>query len=415
MYGSKKILTAGSRLLLTLGISVVAVKWYMQAFYNPEFSKFPEPVANTLRRAIYHTNIKPDPELALKYYKKAMQQCAELGLDPFSDEVLGIRIQVSFWLQKIGSHRAAVDVLESILTDCKKWVSIMDLSVKEGKVTADGRYAADEQAKLTKEAAVDPNNKQTAEKSTTATKQDGPEQEPENLWRKRQRLLAKAVGTSVKLGELYSSDHVLEAEKSEPHLVWAVETALSEFKRRKTDGIKPGEQDWLSAEELGGSMESLGRDYERRSQFHLAIPLFFQALRLCKDPCHRVVIMNNLAASFAQYPAGGDSSAARLSESLQHLTDSAMPQTRKDCLEAGENWAKNALAHSKDVKGDERTPECDAGCAVALCNWADVAAMMGKRAVAKTKYLECIEMSSKIGFSQGIEQAREGLARLGEA
>lgn len=409
------MLTFHPRLILTLGISVVAVKWYMQAFYNPEFSKFPEPVATTLRRAIYHTNIKPDPELALKYYKKAMTQCAELGLDPFSDEVLGIRIQVSFWLQKIGSHRAAVDVLESILADCKKWISVMDLSVKEGKVTAEGRYTGEEQAKLTKEAST--SNKQDPDTISPKHSEDSAteEAEPETLWRKRQRLLAKAVGTSVKLGELYSSDHVLEAEKSEPHLVWAVETALSEFKRRKTDGIKPGEQDWLSAEELGGSMESLGRDYERKSQFQLAIPLFFQALRLCKDSCHRVVIMNNLAASFAQYPADQGAGSAQLSESLRHLTDSAMPQTRKDCLEAAENWAKNALAHSKDVKGEERTPECDAGCAVALCNWGDVAAMMGKTAAAKAKYLECIEMSSKIGFDQGVEQGREGLARLGEA
>lgn len=396
-----------------MGVSIVAVKWYMQAFYNPQFSKFPEPVANTLRRAIYYTNVKPEPELALKYYKKAMRQCSEVGLDPFSDEVLGIRIQVSFWLQKIGSNKAAVDVLEAILGDCKKWVTIMEQSVKEGKVTPEGFYAVDEQAAPD---AVNPASKPAdpspAAASASTVSPDAPaDEQPETLWRKRQRLLAKAVGTSVKLGELYSSEQVLEPAKSEPHLVWAVETALKEFQRRKVDGVKPGEQDWLSPEELGGSMESLGRDYERRSQFQLAIPLFFQALRLCKDPCHRVVIMNNLAASFAQYPAGAAGS-TQLSSGLQHLSDAAMPTTRKECLEAAENWAQNAYGHANDVKGDERTEECDSGCAVALCNWADVAAMMGKKDVAKRKYEECITMSSKLGFDEGVAQAQEGLARL---
>lgn len=41
---------------------------------------------------------------------------------------------------------------------------------------------------------------------------------------------------------------------------------------------------------LTGFPKALARNYETRSQFQLAIPLLFHALRLCEDPCHRPVI-----------------------------------------------------------------------------------------------------------------------------
>ncbi|KND89606.1 hypothetical protein TOPH_05628 [Tolypocladium ophioglossoides CBS 100239] len=398
-YRDSPALTSMNVVLLVflLVLSVVAVRSYVLTFYNSEFSRYPEPVANTLRRAIYYTNIKPEPELALKYYKKAMEQCAQVGLDPFSDEVLGIRIQVSFWLQKINSYKPAIDVLESVLEDCKKWIGVMEQSVKGGKVDAKGRYLAD-----------DP---EPEPEGSSEAKSENNDAEAETLWRKRERLLAKAIGTSVKLGELYSDEHVLDPEKSHTHLVWAVETSLKEFRRRETEGAKPGEESWLTPEELGGSMESLGRDYERRSQFQLAIPLFFQALRLCESPCHRAVVMNNLAAAFAQHPIYSPAQ-DEASQTLKERFDPAMPTTRSECLDAALNWARNAYVHARDVEGDERTPECDEACAVALCNWGDVAAMLGKAELARGKYRECIEMSRKMAFPQGVKQAQEGLARL---
>lgn len=400
--------------MLLVALSAVAIRSYVLTFYNSEFSRYPEPVANTLRRAIYYTNIKPEPELALRYYKKAMEQCTEVGLDPFSDEVLGIRIQVSFWLQKINSYKASIDVLESVLNDCRKWVDAMDQSVKDGKVNAAGRYATEDADASA--AAVSPPKAARTQSQATASNKAGsdsePEPERETLWRKRERILAKAIGTAVKLGEMYADEHVLEPEKSRNHLVWAVETSLKEFRRRREDGVKPGEDKWLSPPELGGMMESLGRDYERRSQFQLAVPLFFQALKLCDSPCHRAVIMNNLAACFAQHPIYSPK-VAEISEAIRELSDaSGMPQTRQDCLEAGMNWAENAYVHGKDVKGDDRTPECDEACAVALCNWGDVASMLGKTDLARQKYEQCIEMSHMMEFPDGVKQAQEGLARL---
>lgn len=37
-------------------------------------------------------------------------------------------------------------------------------------------------------------------------------------------------------------------------------------------------------------LKALAHSYERKGRFELAVPLFFQALRLCKDQCHLAVI-----------------------------------------------------------------------------------------------------------------------------
>ncbi|KAM5352448.1 hypothetical protein ACJ41O_005171 [Fusarium nematophilum] len=391
-------------------VSVIAaytVYLYFTYFYHYQFTRYPKPIANSLRRALYYTNISPDAELALKYYKRAMEQCAEHGLDPYSDEVLGIRLQTSNWLQMIGNYNGCLQVLEGVLADCNKWIGVMEQSVKEGKINDQGRLVKLSSETTETTATLD------AGKNAAAAEQEKKDEDfvPESLWHKRQRLLTKTVGIAVKLGELYADEHVLDPDNSQKHLTWAVETALKEFRRRKTEGVKPAEGDWLTPEQTGGAMESLGRDYERKSQFHLAIPLFFQALRLCETPCHRAVIMNNLAASFAQHPIFAPA-ASDPSDMMKDLHDPAMPTTRKECLEAAQSWAKNAYVHAKDVKGSDRTAECDEACAVALCNWGDVAAMLGNNDLARKKYNQCIDLASKLDFPQAAKQARSGLAKL---
>lgn len=329
-----------------------------------------------------------------------MAETKQMGLDPFSDEVLGIRIMVAFWLEKIDNFPQSTEVLEAILKDCMDWVGTMEKQVKDGLVDNNGRL------------------KDAAPLYQIPTAKDGASQkdqeaEEETLWRRRERILSKAVSISVKLGELYADEHVLDPDNSHRHLVWSVETTLKEFRRRKEEGPKPGEESWLTPTEVGASMESLGRNYERKSQFHLAIPLFFQALRNCDNPCHRAVIMNNLSACFAQHPIYSPASGGSPeTESLKDLFASSMPNTRKDCMEAAANWAKNAYDHAKGVQGEARTLECDEACVVALCNWGDVAAMQGKKDLARKKYDQCIEMSNKLDFPHGVKQAQEGLKKL---
>ncbi|KAK3370216.1 hypothetical protein B0H63DRAFT_310829 [Podospora didyma] len=372
--------------LLTLAcaaaILVYVIQVYFTYFYSEQFTRYPEPVAKALRRALYYSNYKPDPKLALKYYKLALELCDELNLDPFSDDVMGIKIQLAAWLEKAHNHQNAANVLETLLGDCKRWVQVMEKTVKERS-------------------------------SSSALMLPGhPDDVPETLWGKRSRVLGKAVGISVKLADLYSDEHLVKPELAHERLLWAVETALGELRRRSVEGVKEAEGEWMSAEQIGATLESLGQSYEAKSQFHLALPLFFQALRLCQDQCHSAVLMNNIATSFAQHPilASGDAPVDAMTEPPN---PSATPAERRaSYLEAARRWASNANQHAAEPQGDKRTTECDSACAISLCNLADIASLTGDNAKARQLFEQAIAMCKKAGFEPGITQAEAGLRAL---
>ncbi|KAI3326211.1 TPR domain-containing protein [Xylariaceae sp. AK1471] len=376
-------------------VSVYVVYAYYNYFQSEQFTRFPPEVAKSLRRALYYTNYAPDPKLALKYYKLALEQCTAAGMDPFSDEVIGVRIQLAAWLEKIGKFQNSIEVLEALLQDCKKWVELMERSAKDGLVDKSGKFigAANTQADASKQ----------KEESTEE------EVEQENLWAKRTRVLGKAVGISVKLGELYADNHVLQGDSAGEHLVWAVETVLKELQRRQVEGVKEGEGDWMTPEQIGGALEALGNHYESKSQHYLAAPLYLQAVTLSPpNSCHTAVLMNNLATSLAQQPVQSPFN----TQSVSATEKPSQAPTRAMLLASARSWALQALGTAQKVTGEDRTEECDEACAVAMCNLGDIAAMAGDIEEAKRRFRESLELSQKIAFEPGIVQAKDGLKRV---
>ena len=185
--------------------TLVWVNFVYQRHIVGDFKAYPEPIAIKLRRALYYTNVDPQPKNALKYYRQALELADEMGLDPFSPEMLGVKIQVAFFYEKVHQYQGAIDVLEVVRRDCLKWIEQLG-----GKAGNEG---------------------------------------------KRTRVLGKTVAMSVKLGELYANEYVKEPEAAEERLVWAVTALLKEQKRREDEGVKEGEGEWLSNEEIGGSLE----------------------------------------------------------------------------------------------------------------------------------------------------------------
>ncbi|KAI2638939.1 TPR domain-containing protein [Hypomontagnella submonticulosa] len=383
-------------LCATAGVSVYVAYAYFNYFQSRQFTRFPPQIAKSLRRALYYSNYSPDPKLALKYYKLALEQCSQAGLDPFSDEVLGIRIQLAAWFEKIGSYKSSTEVLEALLRDCRKWVEVMEKSVREGLVDNHGRLAGE----------TNPQRSATAEDNESETPVI-----PENLWAKRTRILGKSVGISVKLGELYSDEHVLQGDSAGERLVWAVETVLKELQRRQVEGVREGEGDWMTPEQIGGALEALGNHYESKSQHYLAAPLFLQAISLSPpNSCHTAVLMNNLAISLAQQPVQTPPDSSQGSQ--PGGPDVATRPTRSTMLASARSWALQAQATAQKVHGEDRTDECDEACAVALCNLGDIAAMAGDVEEAKRKFKESLTLSKRIAFEPGTTQAEEGLKRL---
>ncbi|KAL8799002.1 MAG: hypothetical protein Q9182_006214 [Xanthomendoza sp. 2 TL-2023] len=200
-------LTPHTTSIISATIGLVYANYLYQSYIIGEFAAFPEPVAKKLRRAIFYSNYDIQPENALKYYKQALVAAEEVGMDPFSDEIFGVKFQMaSFFEKQMHQPRMAIEVLERVRRSCLDWE--------------------------TEKGGLEENRGQ------------------------RTKVLGQCVRMSVKLGELYAGPEIMETEHAEESLVWAVTTLLKEQARREREGVQEGEGEWMNAEEIGGALEN---------------------------------------------------------------------------------------------------------------------------------------------------------------
>ncbi|KAG9243092.1 hypothetical protein BJ878DRAFT_535461 [Calycina marina] len=327
--------------------------FYVESFYRNyivgKFTKFPEPVAKKLRRALYYTNWDFQPRNALKYYVETLKLADELGMSPFSDEIIGVKVQLAAFFEKMQEHQKAIQVLKIVKNDNLRWIEA---------ATALPDYPAN-----------------------------------------RTRLLGRTVGISVKLGDLYANQYVMQTGDAEEQLIWAVETMLKEQQRRETEGVKPGEGDWMTPEEMGGSFEALAHHYEEKDQHYLSAPLFLQALSMSLvNSCHTAILMNNLSISLAQQ--------------LPPPVPGQAPVSRPALIGNARSWAEKAIAVAAKITPPDRNEECDVGCAVATHNLGEFAEMDGNIAEARKRFEEAKTLAKVVGFADGVKNAEEALKRI---
>nr|POF01185.1 tpr repeat-containing protein p27g11.02 [Quercus suber] len=348
--------------------SLVYANILYQNYIIAAFHNYPEPVAKKLRRALYYTNTDLQPQEAIKYYKQALQLAEEMGMDPFSDEIMGVKIQVAALCERCMQIPKAIEVLEILKRDTLEWIA---------------RFGGQD------------HNKQ-----------------------KRTKVLGKCVAISVKLGELNAHPAVYDREQAESNLTWAVETTLKERSRRQAVGATDeSDGPWISDEESAATLEALAHNYEEKDQHYLSTPLFLQALNMQgKKDCHTVILMNNLASSLAQQSPRAAAAAQQkiASVTIQQSSATATPTlSRESLIENAKTWAEKALAVAAHVSPPDRSEECDVGCAVATHNLGEFAEMLGDTARAKERYVEAISLARAIGFREGVENSSARLQKLG--
>jgi len=342
--------------------------------------KFPEPVAKELRKAIYYDKgYGKDPKKAFQYYKEALMVATDLGMNPYSEEFIGMRVRMAEFLEQHRQFEAAITVLEKEKQYCYDFL---------------------EKAKVQKEMEI-----------------------PDAQW---SRMTGMAVKLGVKLGKLYSDEDVDNPEAAQAALVQVVETLLKERIRREQEGVKEDAREWLNEEEVGASLEELGHSYLDSRQPEFALPLFLQALSLSPaKSCHSAMLstcwvcdvmplrlivttVNQVSASLSlQNPA----TAARYAQIPKGKSKAPAP-TAADFQKQAKQWAEKALAMAQTVPPPDRTQECDIACAVTTHNLAELAHMSGDDVTAKRLFQEAKTLSKAMGFEDGIKEADTALRRL---
>ncbi|KAK3714433.1 hypothetical protein LTR37_007739 [Vermiconidia calcicola] len=377
-FGNARILFRNSPLQFSLAILIlcaatgmlVYLNYFYQTYILGAYHNFPPEVAAKLRRAIYFTKTDLQPNEAVKYYKQALQVAEEVGMDPMSDEVMGVKIEVAGLMERIQNFVKAIEVLERVRADNLRWIEVFG------------------------------------------------DREDMDMKKKRTRILGKTVAVHVKLAEHYSNPAVWERDMAEERLVWAIETVFKERQRRDSMRVTEEEEGaWMSDDEIGAATEALAQNYADKEQHYLATPLYLQCLALKETTdCHTVTLMSNLAGSLAQQSPRAARAAQSYAQST-HIQSSSAPSgpvaTKEQMIQNAQLWAQKAIDVAAKMRPEQRTEECDVGCVVATHNLGELAEMLGDRDGARTAYGQAVSLARKAGWQEGVENSSARLRELG--
>ena len=378
----------------------------------PQYHKFPAPVADALRTAVYFTEIDLNPPKALQAYKEALRIADELGVHPFSDEVLGIKIQVAMMLEKAGLVKPAIDVLERTKSETLVWI-------EKGRAM-EGAQVAGTVNEVSKPAPapakIAPENVQINTDVMQETEEDLKARAEYEI-RQRDKALKKVIGIQMKLGELYASDHIQEDKKAEEAQVAAVELCLKEMHRRQRLGLPVGSsgsgseadgEAWLNLTEIATALADLANTYIAKERYELAMPLYLRALDLIRNAegdtpsCKQVVLLNDVATAMVGH--------AQLPVKTQPQQPVAVDQT----VEAARQWAQKAIDVAAYIRPPVRDEECDITCVVATYNLGELAELQKKPRLLSSGISRLSRWLMGLDMRRASLMANEALKRLGK-
>lgn len=368
-------------------------------------------MAQTLRTAIYYTEVDLNPPKALQAYKEALHIGLEMGMHPYSDEVIGIKLQVAMMLEKAGLVKPATDVLERTKVEALKWV---DEGRKKKEVESKEAAASGDQK-------TENEDKLVVDDPEILEAQQRLRELEEYEERQRPKILKKAVGIQMKLAELYASEYIQDEKKAEAAQVASVELALKELRRRQSLGIPIGgasedydSDAWLNLTEMATALAELATTYINQGKYELAMPLYLRALDLLRmdegntPTCKQVTLLNGVATAMAGH-------VQKPTPQLQAQQQQQQAVPREQTISAAKQWAQKAVDVAARIQPPVRDEDCDISCIAATYNLGELAELQGDKKGAVKLYQESKSLATGLGFEEGISMADSGLQRAKRA
>ncbi|KAL4911481.1 hypothetical protein BDW74DRAFT_8611 [Aspergillus multicolor] len=358
---------------------------YVELFHNaPQYHKFPPEVVKPLRQAVYYTDVTLQPQLAVKYYKEALKAAAAVGMNPMSDEVIGIKLQVADVLERSRNIKPAIQVLEMTKKEMLEWVE------KGRAATAEREKVLDEQIKKAEKEAQKSRTKLDTkleiDDPQTLDRIDQMKADAEFLQKQQAKCIKRAVGISLKLAVMYGSDHMQDPKKSEEAAEAAVDLSMKELKYRGNAGLPISQVDpdvansktpYLTQKEAAMALSNLGQLYHGSGRYELALPCFMRGLDLLRaeegpvPTCGQALIISHIVGALGMQQLvrqdmmkneGGDTGEAASDHLISHAKE----------------WAMMGDKVQSNVPANKRTPECDVACVSLKASLGHLAQYQGK-------------------------------------
>ncbi|KAL3437860.1 hypothetical protein BDV09DRAFT_161125 [Aspergillus tetrazonus] len=365
---------------------------YIEVTHNaPQYHKFPPEVVKPLRQAVYYTDVVLQPQTAMKYYKEALKAAAQVGLHPFSDEVLGIKLQVADMLERSGNVVPAVKVLENTKKEILQYVEFGRKRAAEQKKAQDEHKKKFENESKQRHAQTDikleidnPDFIDTYEQMKAMDEYDQQQQD---------KAMKKAVGISLKLGQLYASDHIQDLKKSEAAHESAIELSMNELKYRQSTGLplsnpNPDAENeltpWLTRRDAAMALTNLAQTYGEMDKHDLALPVFLRALELLRED------EGPKPTAFQFYLLGIIASTLNV-QSLKPLRADDPDAARNHLVGHAREWAMTANKIMDKIPDSEKDESYLLGCISVKNTLGQLAERQGELEEAEKYYREAID------------------------
>ncbi|KAG0185083.1 hypothetical protein DFQ28_009978 [Apophysomyces sp. BC1034] len=244
--------------LFMIGIGFACLGVGLYSHFTSDIQKYPPPIRQALRKALYYAQPGKDVTLAIQYFREALDLALESNeMERDGAPLTGIMIQMGVVYESLGRFPEARQVLSLALHHLLRLESTGDVF----------------------------------------------DTELESFTAQTQR---KVVGIAQKLGDIAEAMH--QDEEAEKWYTWSVEHLLKISSRPiseygDSDQVVFDEEhmpEWLTHTEVGAALESLGSFYATRKNYSFAIPLYLRALSLAGlQSCQSAVLMNNLSEAYA--------------------------------------------------------------------------------------------------------------------
>lgn len=224
---------------------------------EPEIGAFPPAVERHLRSAIWHTEIRPEPGIAVDCFMRALEQAEREGMDPFSPEFTGIHIRLAAALEKFGRAKGAIEILSRLVESMIERIEDID----RGRVSPRKPQTTNSNAII----------------ATGADDVSEPKPPPEAHFIERGRLLKQVIECKVKISQLYESDYVQDngsAKRSIDEAVKSLVEAMHDPTGLQFDENRAG----ISADEAAAMLSQAGGSNITNGNYGTALEIFKLAL-----------------------------------------------------------------------------------------------------------------------------------------
>lgn len=353
------LLVASVASLSVLGLVI----WDQRGAYS-ELAIYPPNVEQQLRLALAAIHVKPDPEKSEYHFNIALLKAQEADMDPYSAEVIGIRLRKAEMLEKFGRAARAVEVLENVVEECQK-----------------------------KLATIDAETQNTAAKSTDKL---------------RASMLKNVIRCQVKIATLYESDYLRDQERAKATLSDAVGLLVKETQDPQTQGFSENNAAGLPLEEIASMLSQMGDLYAVSGEEANAVQVYMLTLSPLRQACNgtrscrEVQVLSNIA------------SAMTLAMKKPGATINGQPVTKESLAAARRStlkWADQAIATADRVNPEDKDDVCQIGVISAELTKADLLLEDGKLIQAKNAYEALLPKLRQKNLTELITTVQKGLDR----